>query len=79
MEYQAQETEHPDAAPRRRRSARPTSLLDNHHTRRLVASQLLIRVQALRDTGTYGERTAEQEADNDLADLLSDVAAELRG
>lgn len=70
-----------DTTPRRRR--RSASLLDERHTRRLVASQLMIRVEALKGSsngfGDNGHRpAAEQAADQDLAELLSDVADELR-
>lgn len=58
-------------------------LLNNTHTRRIVAGQLRIRAEQLRPAAEhdgYGETprpTAQQLADNDTADLLDEVAAEL--
>jgi len=64
--------------PRRQRRARAAlPSLDDRHTRRQVASQLAIRVEALHAGDGLGQG-AEQMANDDLAELLADVIAELR-
>ena len=65
----------PPASRRQRRARAPLSLLEDHHTRRLVASQLRIRVEDLRGTEVCG---GEREARDDLAQLLDDVVTQLR-
>lgn len=52
------------------------SLLADRHVRRQAASQLMIRVEALRTL--EAAPTAEEMAHNDLAELLAEVVAELR-
>lgn len=52
------------------------SMLADRHVRRLVASQLAVRAEALRTP--QAAPTAEEMAHNDLAELLAEVVAELR-
>lgn len=68
-------------APRRTRKSAPQylALLDNPHTRRLIAGQLGIRAEQLRDTASYEKAaTAEQQANGDIAELIDDLIDALR-
>lgn len=67
-------------ATRRPRTAKPayTTLLENRHLRRVVAGQLGIRADQLRDGPGTGPRSAEQEANDATAELLDDLIDALR-
>lgn len=70
-----------DAPSRRTRSSKPAyvTLLENRHLRRVVAGQLGIRADQLRDgPGPSGPRNAEQEAADATAELLDDLIDALR-
>lgn len=65
-------------ATRKRKPAYVT-LLENRHLRRVVAGQLGIRADQLRDgPGLSGPRNAEQEAADATAELLDDLIDALR-
>lgn len=61
----------------RKRKPEYVTLLENRHLRRVVAGQLGIRADQLRD-GPPGARNAEQEAKDATAELLDDLIDALR-
>lgn len=68
------------APPReRRRATKPeyVTLLENAHTRRLIASQLGIRVEHL-TLGSDDSSEGQRQADSDLAELLEEFIRALR-
>lgn len=68
-------------APSRERSRRAkpeyVTLLENAHTRRLIASQLGIRVEHL-TLGSDDSSEGQRQADSDLAELLEEFIRALR-
>lgn len=65
---------------RRQRAGKPawTTLLENPHTRKLIASQLGIRAEQLRAPTDGLGHSAEQTANDDLAEMVADVVRALR-